>query len=54
MPIPEKYVREGLAFHTFDRQMGVVYWWAGFTVWVGGVILAVLSAYRRGQARGDW
>ena len=44
----------GLAFHTFDIQLGWVYWWTGFVVWVGGVTLAVSSAYRRGQERGDW
>ena len=44
----------GLAFHTFDLQLGKAYWWAGCVVWVGGVTLAVSSAYRRGQERGDW
>lgn len=44
----------GMAFHTFDIQFGVIYWWLGFTVWVGGVTLAILSAYRRGKERGDW
>lgn len=44
----------GLAFHTFDVQLGLVWWWLGFIVWVGGVTLAALSAYRRGQNRGDW
>jgi len=44
----------GLAFHTFDLQLGQVWWWTGCIVWVGGVTIAVSSAYRRGQARGDW
>jgi hypothetical protein len=44
----------GLAFHTFDLELGKAYWWAGCVVWVGGVTIAVSSAYRRGQDRGDW
>ncbi len=44
----------GLALHTFDLTLGRVYWWTGCVVWVGGVTAAVLSAYRRGQERGDW
>lgn len=44
----------GLAFHTFDIRLGRVYWWLGFVVWIGGVSAATLSAYRRGQERGDW
>lgn len=44
----------GLAFHTFDFGLGMVYWWAGCVVWVGGVSTAVLSARRRGEERGDW
>jgi hypothetical protein len=44
----------GLALHTFDLQLGRVYWWMGCVVWIGGVSAAVLSAYRRGQERGVW
>lgn len=44
----------GMALHTFDVQMGWVYWWLGFIVWIGGVSIASLSAYRRGRERGDW
>jgi hypothetical protein len=44
----------GLAFHTFDYDLGMVYWWAGSVVWVAGVTAAVFSAHRRGEARGDW
>lgn len=44
----------GLAFHTFDVKLGQVYWWLGFVVWIGGVSAATVSAYRRGQERGDW
>lgn len=44
----------GLAFHTFDYELGRVYWLIGCIVWIGGVSVAVLSAYRRGEERGDW
>jgi hypothetical protein len=44
----------GLAFHTFDFELGRVYWLLGSIVWIGGVSFAVLSAYRRGEERGDW
>jgi len=44
----------GLAFHTFDIQLGKVYWWLGLVVWIVGVSTATVSAYRRGQERGDW
>ena len=43
-----------LAFHTNDERLGMVFWWAGSIVWVAGVSAAVLSAYRRGEERGDW
>ena len=44
----------GLAFHTFDYDLGRIYWWAGSVVWVAGVTAAVFSAHRRGEERGDW
>jgi hypothetical protein len=44
----------GLALHSQEYYLGMVYWWAGATVWVGGVSATVLTAYRRGQERGDW
>ncbi len=44
----------GLAFHALDIELGWVYWWAGAVVWVAGVSAAVLTAYRRGEDRGDW
>ena len=44
----------GFALHTFDFQLGRVVWWMGCVLWIGGVSAAVLSAYRRGQERGDW
>jgi hypothetical protein len=44
----------GMALHTFDVELGRIYWLAGCMVWIGGVSVAVLSAYRRGEERGDW
>ncbi len=43
----------GLALHTFDVDRGWVYWWGGAFVWVAGVFVALLTAYRRGVRRGD-
>ncbi len=44
----------GLAFHTYDVELGWVYWWAGAFVWVAGWSITMLTAYRRGVRRGDW
>ena len=44
----------GLALHNDDRTVGMMYWWAGHAVWIGGVTGALLAAYRRGERRGDW
>jgi len=44
----------GLAFYTHDVPLGRIYWLTGCIVWIGGVSAAVLSAYRRGEERGDW
>lgn len=44
----------GLAFHAIGFELGMIYWWAGCVVWVGGVSTAVLAAHRRGEERGDW
>ena len=43
-----------MALHTFDVEFGRIYWLLGCLVWIGGVSVAVLSAYRRGEERGDW
>jgi uncharacterized YccA/Bax inhibitor family protein len=43
-----------LAFWTSDIQLGAIYWLLGCIVWIGGVSIAVLAAYRRGEERGDW
>ena len=43
-----------LAFHSSDRTVGMMFWWAAHAVWIGGVSAALLAAYRRGERRGDW
>jgi hypothetical protein len=44
----------GMALHVTDRTTGMAFWWGGHVVWIGGVATAIHSAYRRGEARGDW
>jgi hypothetical protein len=44
----------GMALHVTDRAVGMAFWWGGHAVWIGGVAGAIHSAYRRGEARGDW
>jgi hypothetical protein len=44
----------GTALHVTDRTLGMAFWWGGHAVWIGGVAGAILSAYRRGEQRGDW
>ena len=44
----------GLAFHTWGFELAIIYWYVGCIVWIAGVSTAVLSAYRRGEERGDW
>lgn len=44
----------GLAFHAIDEDIGWVWWWLGAVVWVAGVCVAVITAHRRGEERGDW
>lgn len=43
-----------LAFHTYDVDLGWVYWWAGAFVWVAGWCVTMIAAYLRGVRRGDW
>jgi hypothetical protein len=43
-----------MAFWTADVQLGGIYWSLGCIVWIGGVSWAVLSAYLRGEERGNW
>jgi len=44
----------GMALHTTDPSWGSIFWKAGHTVWIAGVLFSLLAAYRRGEKRGDW
>lgn len=44
----------GWALHTTDATYGRVAFWGGLAVGNGGNVFALLSAYRRGERRGDW
>ena len=44
----------GLALHSADHDVGMVFWIAGRVVWIAGDSFSVLAAYRRGERRGDW
>lgn len=43
-----------LAFYVHDERLGRIYWLLGCIVWIGGVAMAVLGAYRRGLEEGLW
>jgi hypothetical protein len=43
-----------MAFHTNGADVGRIYWLVGCIVWIGGVMKAVLGAYRRGLDQGLW
>jgi hypothetical protein len=40
--------------HTTDATLGSAAFFAGLGVGNGGIIFTLLSAYRRGEVRGDW
>lgn len=44
----------GMALHVSDATTGRAFWLGGHIVWIAGVASALLSAYRRGEQRGDW
>jgi hypothetical protein len=43
----------GMAFATFDLELGRVYWYGGMVVWLLGLIVVSVRAYRRAEERGD-
>lgn len=43
-----------LALHSPDVRAGWIWFWAGETLWFGGVSVAMGRAYKRGEERGDW
>jgi hypothetical protein len=44
----------GWAFHTTDEFAGRVAFLVGVGAGNAGILFALLSAYRRGERRGDW
>lgn len=42
------------AFYVDDLQIGRAFLWGGMLVGYGGISYTLLSAYRRGEHRGDW
>jgi hypothetical protein len=44
----------GMALHVSDATIGRAFWLGGHIVWIAGVASTLLSAYRRGEQRGDW
>jgi hypothetical protein len=44
----------GLSAHSTNLMLGRVLYWAGFSIWIPGVLFSLLAAYRRGEKRGDW
>jgi len=42
------------AFHVDDVVLGKAFLWGGMGVGYAGMAHALLSAYRRGEQRGDW
>lgn len=41
----------GWGLHSTDRAMGGIFWLAGQTIWLSGVLFTLLAAYRRGNQR---
>lgn len=44
----------GMAFRVTDYRMGMICLYAGMVVNIGGVTGALVTAYLRGERRGDW
>ncbi|HSQ30395.1 MAG TPA: hypothetical protein VLN49_11130 [Gemmatimonadaceae bacterium] len=44
----------GFALHTNDAGYGAIAWWGGMVVGYSGIALSLISAYIRGDRRGDW
>jgi hypothetical protein len=42
------------AFRAHDRATGMIFLYGGMVVNWGGVLWSIVSAYLRGEARGDW
>lgn len=44
----------GYALYLTDARWAQLFLWTGMAVGYGGMSYALLSAYRRGEERGDW
>jgi len=44
----------GLAVHVHDPATGMIFWWGGLVVGYSGMAVSLVTAYRRGETRGDW
>ena len=42
------------AFRVHDRETGMIFLYAGMVVNWAGVLWSIVTAYLRGEARGDW
>lgn len=47
-------VSMGFAMHTTDHGIGEIFWWGGMIVGYAGITLLLITAYHRGEERGDW
>lgn len=47
-------VSMGYGMHVNGRDVGEIFWWAGMTLGYVGITLSLITAYQRGEERGDW
>ncbi len=44
----------GYSWHVTDPDTGKIFWWGGMALGYSCITIALVTAYRRGEARGDW
>jgi uncharacterized YccA/Bax inhibitor family protein len=44
----------GFSAHSTNETLAWILYWAGYAVWIPGVLFSLLAAYRRGEKRGAW
>jgi hypothetical protein len=47
-------VTMGYGMHVNGRDLGEIFWWGGMIVGYVGITLSLITAYQRGEERGDW